>query len=59
MLSENLKRGSSPTWICACQTLQAWELKADGGYRMALPAPGEDRLSCQDQLLRQLAKTTL
>jgi hypothetical protein len=45
--------------LCLSDNCQAWELKADGGYRLATPAPGEELLSCQGQLLRQLAEAAL
>ena len=58
VLSENLKaRVIADLDLCLSDNCQAWELKADGGYRLARPAPGEELLSCQGQLLRQLAET--
>ena len=60
VLSENLKaRVIADLDLCLSDNCQAWELKADGGYRLTRPAPGEEPLSCQGQLLRQLAETTL
>ncbi len=60
VLSENLKaRVIADLDLCLSDNCQAWELKADGGYRLTRPAPGEEPLSCQGQLLRQLAETAL
>jgi polyphosphate kinase len=60
VLSENLKaRVIADLDLCLSDNCQAWELKADGGYRLVTPAPGEEQVSCQAQLLRQLAESTL
>ena len=60
VLSENLKaRVIADLDLCLSDNCQAWELKADGGYRLAKPGPGEEQVSCQAQLLRQLAESML
>ena len=57
VLSENLKaRVISDLDLCLSDNCQAWELLADGGYRIVRPGPGEEPLSAQGQLLRQLAE---
>ena len=57
VLSENLKaRVISDLDLCLSDNCQAWELQADGGYRLVRPAPGEEPRSAQGQLLRQLAE---
>jgi len=58
VLGETLKaRVIADLDLCLSDNCQAWELKPDGNYRLAVPAPGEDQISCQGQLLRLLAET--
>ncbi|MEO7386079.1 MAG: polyphosphate kinase 1 [Gammaproteobacteria bacterium] len=57
VLSENLKaRVIADLDLGLSDNSQAWELKADGSYRLVRPAPGEEIRSCQVELLRQLAE---
>ncbi len=58
VLSENLKaRVIADLDLALSDNCQAWELGANGTYRLAHPAPDEELLSAQDQLLRQLAES--
>ncbi|MEO8224807.1 MAG: polyphosphate kinase 1 [Gammaproteobacteria bacterium] len=58
VLSENLKsRVIADLDLALSDNCQAWELGADGAYRLAHPAPDEELLSAQGQLLRQLAES--
>ncbi|MEO8224603.1 MAG: polyphosphate kinase 1, partial [Gammaproteobacteria bacterium] len=57
VLSENLKaRVIADLDLCLSDNCQAWELRADGDYRLVHPSPDEETLSSQGQLLRQLAE---
>ena len=58
VLSENLKaRVISDLDLCLSDNCQAWELGADGDYRLRRPSPGDEPLSAQGRLLRQLAES--
>ena len=57
VLSENLKaRVIADLDLCLSDNCQAWELQADGGYVLVRPAPNDEPLACQAQLLRQLSE---
>jgi len=59
VLSENLKaRVISDLDLCLSDNCQAWDLRADGGYRLVRPGPGEERRSVQGRLLRQLSESS-
>ncbi len=58
VLSENHKaRVIADLDIILSDNCQAWELGADGAYRLVHPGPGEELISAQGQLLRQLAES--
>ncbi|MBN8279790.1 MAG: polyphosphate kinase 1 [Gammaproteobacteria bacterium] len=57
ILAEPLKaRVIADLDLCLSDNSQAWELRPDGSYRLAEPAPGDEALSSQGQLLRQYAE---
>lgn len=59
ILSENLKaRLIADLDLCLSDNCQAWELQADGGYRLVRPAPGDEPVAAQLRLLRELADST-
>ncbi|MCE7901545.1 MAG: RNA degradosome polyphosphate kinase, partial [Gammaproteobacteria bacterium PRO9] len=59
ILSENLKaRLIADLDLCLSDNCQAWELEADGGYRLVRPAPGDEPVAAQLRLLRELADST-
>jgi polyphosphate kinase len=56
--SENLKaRVIADLDLCLSDNCQAWELRSNGTYRLVRPAPGDEPLSFQAQLLRNLAES--
>jgi polyphosphate kinase len=56
--SENLKaRVIADLDLCLSDNCQAWELRSNGAYRLVRPAPGDEPLSFQAQLLRNLAES--
>lgn len=56
ILSENLKaRLISDLDLHLSDNCEAWELQADGSYRLVQPAPGDEVVSAQARLLRELA----
>ncbi|MEZ5566591.1 MAG: polyphosphate kinase 1 [Gammaproteobacteria bacterium] len=56
VLSENLKaRLIADLDLCLSDNCQAWELQASGAYRLVQPAPGDELVSAQTRLLRELA----
>lgn len=56
ILSETLKsRLIADLDLYLSDNCQAWELQADGGYHRVRPAQGDDTVSAQLQLLRDLA----
>ncbi|HET8695996.1 MAG TPA: polyphosphate kinase 1 [Gammaproteobacteria bacterium] len=44
--------------VYLADNVQAWELRADGQYVQAMPAPGDEPLAAQVTLLRQLAEAS-
>jgi polyphosphate kinase len=44
--------------VYLADNVQAWELRADGQYVLATPAPGDEPLAAQATLLRQLAEAS-
>ncbi len=55
--SENLKaRVIADLDLSLSDNCQAWELQANGTFRLVRPAPGDEPLSSQTQLLRNLAE---
>ncbi|HET8696575.1 MAG TPA: polyphosphate kinase 1, partial [Gammaproteobacteria bacterium] len=44
--------------VYLADNVQAWELRADGRYVQATPAPGDEPLAAQVTLLRQLAEAS-